>query len=455
MDMSERTPLLRPAPIITSSTPHLVEPEDHVPLLEKEESACERYLSGRWVLCYMGLWMYLLLFCARVCISMAIVCMSGLPGTPVLNVSSHNTSFALAYTSTSLSAERIPGSDQSAGLDNITDMPSPHNDYIPHGTEGLVLSAYFYGYIVTPLLGGMVSERLGAKRVITVSMTMSAVATLLTPAAIRFNVYMAVAMRVLLGHPCAEFDVHVGTVGSARGEGKTDGYQCGCVPVDEGWPFIFYVYGAASLLWVFLWQLLVHDTPEQHSRISDKERNLLVKLHSPSRVEKTQKKMLPLASALTNPPTIAMMMSQVSDKWMSCLIGIYLPIYLNQMMYFDMQMLRALAVVLMAVLTGVQTANRSGYVLNRLDLAPRYAGSLAGVAQTVACIGQIVNPLITSAIVSDQRQESWREVFFITAFISIISTVVYLVLGSAEEQEWAKDTSLNQTVMYTAGDVKQ
>nr|KAG5698922.1 hypothetical protein BaRGS_024843 [Batillaria attramentaria] len=46
-------------------------------------------------------------------------------------------------------------------------------------------------------------------------------------------------------------------------------------------------------------------------------------------------------------------------------------------------------------------ASRSGYVLNRLDLAPRFAGSLAAIGNTLTCVGQIVNPLITSAIVSD------------------------------------------------------
>ena len=43
------------------------------------------------------------------------------------------------------------------------------------------------------------SERFGSKRVLTVGMIMSAVLTLLTPLAIRFNVYLTVVFRTLLG----------------------------------------------------------------------------------------------------------------------------------------------------------------------------------------------------------------------------------------------------------------
>ena len=72
-------------------------------------------------------------------------------------------------------------------------------DYIPVDMQGVVLSSYFYGYIITPFFGGFISERLGAKRVLTVAMIMSATLTLLTPLAIRINIYLTVVLRILLG----------------------------------------------------------------------------------------------------------------------------------------------------------------------------------------------------------------------------------------------------------------
>ncbi|KAK7486104.1 hypothetical protein BaRGS_00022713 [Batillaria attramentaria] len=381
----------------------------------------------------------------------------------------------------------------------------------------------------------MVSERLGAKRVITVAMVISAAATLLTPTAIRFNVYLTVALRVLLGivagvlipalmsmwarwAPAAERAklVAIGASGTNLGTivaNLVSGYLCG-IPVDEGWPFIFYTFGAVTLVWVILWHYLTHDTPNEHPRISDAERDLLEQMNSRTNQTGAKKKIPPLRSIFTSAPFVAMMTTQLCDTWSMCLNVTYLPLYLSEILHFDTATsgvlaslpwvsaflgtwafaaladylhvghvmsvtksrklfqtigqlgpasillgygfispeLRSLAVALMVVLTGLQSACRSGYILNRLDLAPRYAGSLTGLTTTIANIAQIVNPLVTSAIISDHRQESWREIFMITAFLSISGTVIYLIFGSAEEQEWAKDGSLDQTVIYTPSD---
>lgn len=46
---------------------------------------------------------------------------------------------------------------------------------------------------------------------------------------------------------------------------------------DGGWPSIFYLLGIAGFAWCFFWYIYVTDTPQKHSKISEKERDYIVK----------------------------------------------------------------------------------------------------------------------------------------------------------------------------------
>ena len=64
---------------------------------------------------------------------------------------------------------------------------------------GWVLSAFFYGYLLTQIPGGWLATRFGGKHVYGVGIVMTSVLTLLTPLAAEFSVWMVVAVRVLEG----------------------------------------------------------------------------------------------------------------------------------------------------------------------------------------------------------------------------------------------------------------
>lgn len=65
--------------------------------------------------------------------------------------------------------------------------------------QGLLLSAYFYGYIFPNLLGGFLSERFGGMKVIFTAMLLSAVITGLSPFAANDNFAFMFAARLTLG----------------------------------------------------------------------------------------------------------------------------------------------------------------------------------------------------------------------------------------------------------------
>ena len=64
---------------------------------------------------------------------------------------------------------------------------------------GWVLSAFFYGYLLTQIPGGWLATRFGGKHVYGLGIVATSVLTLLTPLAAEFSVWMLIAVRVLEG----------------------------------------------------------------------------------------------------------------------------------------------------------------------------------------------------------------------------------------------------------------
>ena len=64
---------------------------------------------------------------------------------------------------------------------------------------GIVLSSFFYGYIITQLPGGVLALKCGGKNLFGLGILSTAVLTLLTPVAARASVGLLVALRVLIG----------------------------------------------------------------------------------------------------------------------------------------------------------------------------------------------------------------------------------------------------------------
>ena len=64
---------------------------------------------------------------------------------------------------------------------------------------GWVLSAFFFGYVLTQIPGGWLSERIGGRWIYGIGIVMTAVLTLLTPVVAYISVWLLIAVRVLEG----------------------------------------------------------------------------------------------------------------------------------------------------------------------------------------------------------------------------------------------------------------
>ena len=70
-----------------------------------------------------------------------------------------------------------------------------------------------------------------------------------------------------------------------------------------------------------------------------------------------------------------------------------------------------LAVVLFSLALGITALNKSSYIVNHLDIAPRYAGVLMGITNTVATIPGMVGPYIVGYLINNEVRCSSLFVF--------------------------------------------
>jgi ACS family sodium-dependent inorganic phosphate cotransporter len=194
--------------------------------------------------------------------------------------------------------------------------------------KGLVLSAFFVGYLFFMFASGLLAARFGGKRVLGGSVLAWSIFTLLTPPAAMVSIAMLIAARIgmgmgeaamfpaayeLFGHwtPASEraravarvlSGIAIGTVIGLMGSGWLVGHY--------GWPMAFYVFGVLGLVWVTVWFRTIENDPATDPRLSAQERALLVETCSTSGpVER-----IPLR-LLLRAPVLAIVAGHVATAW--------------------------------------------------------------------------------------------------------------------------------------------
>ena len=65
--------------------------------------------------------------------------------------------------------------------------------------QGTVLGAFFYGYLITQIPGGMAATQFGGKWVFGIGIFITSALTVVTPFAARYSVNLLIAVRVITG----------------------------------------------------------------------------------------------------------------------------------------------------------------------------------------------------------------------------------------------------------------
>ena len=157
---------------------------------------------------------------------------------------------------------------------------------------GIVFSSFFFGYAAFCFVGGWASDKIGAKNVFTLSMTVWSIFCGLTAAV--FSLTSLLVVRVIFGmgegpfsstankfvsnwFPRREQASAVGLANAGQPLGAAlAGPLVGFVAVAYSWRVAFVAVAALGLVWTVVWIFSTTDRPDQHSRLTEAERGELI-----------------------------------------------------------------------------------------------------------------------------------------------------------------------------------
>ncbi|XP_056255925.1 sialin [Seriola aureovittata] len=220
-------------------------------------------------------------------------------------------------------------------------------------TQGWLLGAFFFGYLITQIPGGYLAGHYGGSIFMGLGVLGTAALTLLTPLAAQFGPYWLFALRALEGFgegvtfpammamwarwaPPLERSRLMTLSGSGASFGAflalpLTGYICQTL----GWPAVFYLCGGAGCLWAVFWFIFVSDDPRTHRRISKEERDYIINSIGPQ--GKGHGWSVPVLPMMLSVPLWAIIITQMCSNWSFYTLLTSLPTYMNDILHFDLQ----------------------------------------------------------------------------------------------------------------------
>ncbi|XP_078683756.1 sialin-like [Branchiostoma floridae x Branchiostoma belcheri] len=267
----------------------------------------------------------------------------------------------------------------SSGPTNSSEQNSQGELDWSESVKGVLLGAYFYGYIITQVVGGVLERKLGGKIVYGTGMFAGAVLNVLSPVASRASPWAMFAVRFSLGlvsgvllpafyglwgrwAPATERTKLLAFCYIGFPLGNVINYPLSAFLATElGWEAIFYIPGASVAIWLVAWLLLAYDSPAKHPRISEEEQKYI---EGSTGLREQQKPAVPWLKLLTSPAVWALVIGQFSSNWGVYFLTTQLPNYMKTVLGFNINangLLSALPFLLSMV-----SMLTSSYVADRL-----------------------------------------------------------------------------------------
>ncbi|CAL1279418.1 unnamed protein product [Larinioides sclopetarius] len=267
-----------------------------------------------------------------------------------------------------------------------------------------------------------------------------------------------------------------------------------------GWQSCFYFYGVAGMVWYLFWMWLSFEKPCVHPTITQAE--LIYIEESIGKVAQStptfQLRTTPWKAMFTSMPVYAIIVANFCRSWTFYMLLISQPMYLKQVFKFNIEksgVLGALPHLLMTIVVpiGGQLADLlrrreilsttsvrkifncggfgleaifllivgytrstvgciaaltiavgfsgfaiSGFNVNHLDIAPRYASILMGISNGFGTLSGMICPIVVEILTEKETADSWQRVFIIASCIHFGGVIFYALFASGEKQPWAE-----------------
>ncbi|KAF0041268.1 hypothetical protein F2P81_007166 [Scophthalmus maximus] len=355
-------------------------------------------------------------------------------------------------------------------------------------TVGLIHGSFFWGYIVTQIPGGFISNKLFANRVFGAAIFLTSVLNMFIPSAARVHYGCVMFVRILQGL------VEGVTYPACHGM-----WSKWAPPLERSRLATTSFCGVFGIIWYVMWLLLAYGSPAEHPTITDEERMYIETTigETINQLSVTEKFNTPWRRFFTSMPVYAIIVANFCRSWTFYLLLISQPAYFEEVFGFPISKVGILSAVPHMVMTivvpiGGQLADYlrsnkimsttnvrklmncggfgmeatlllvvgfshtrgvaisflvlavgfsgfaiSGFNVNHLDIAPRYASILMGISNGVGTLSGMVCPLIVGALTKNKTRLEWQNVFVIASMVHYTGVIFYAIFASGEQQDWA------------------
>ena len=208
---------------------------------------------------------------------------------------------------------------------------------------GIILGSFYFGYMITMIVGGYLADRYGGKKVLGYALLIWSFFTIITPFFSYQGLWWLILIRILMGlgegvtfpswHaiyarwiPFKERTRAVGFTNSGIAAGTLFGYAVAALIIaNYSWEWVFYTFGALGFFWYFFWNTTVTSFPESNKNLSKNELEL-IQSEAPA---KTSASSIPFLKLIQNKPFMAITVATFCNNWSLYTFLSYLPKYVN------------------------------------------------------------------------------------------------------------------------------
>lgn len=362
--------------------------------------------------------------------------------------------------------------------------------------QGVILSSFYAGYLLTQVYGGWLADKIGGHKVLFYAVLVWSAFTALTPISAGTALWILIAVRIGMGLGEAP---SIPAIYSIYGRHLPAGvrsraitFTVSAIPFGTiatlllspviisayGWEISFYLFASLGLVWAFFWRFLRWGNED-----------------------KTVDTEQPPSEKPANQPTIrdflkhkavwAIIVTHFCAHWSTYVFLAWMPKYVSEVLDVDFRAIGIFAMLpqilsflflnlsgwladyllsrgmertkLRKILTvlglggaavfllsfslvdnpyiaiaisslgvGIASLSMSGFAVSHLDIAPNNAGTLFGLSSTAGALPGVIGVSITGAIL--EYTGSWSLVFGLAGLVALIGATVYTLFGSAERQ---------------------
>ncbi|KAM8714157.1 hypothetical protein ACLKA7_014321 [Drosophila subpalustris] len=244
-------------------------------------------------------------------------------------------------------------------------------------TKSLVLSSFFWGYVLTQVPAGVLARKFGAKATILTGLSICSILNVLTPHCAKLGGWQLLcSARLLEGicqgvlYPSYHTLISAWVPPRERASLGTYAYvgaqfgtitmlaSSGLLASMAGWSSIFYISGGVGCLWVAVYFRRGSSSPRVSRCISDEERQLIELTQASEVATKSEQPKesipTPWLSFFTSPPFLALIATHCASTWGFWTLLTQIPSYMKNVLGKDIKanaLLSALPYAVMLVLS--------------------------------------------------------------------------------------------------------